>query len=155
MTFRYIGSKSRLIDQIAVHMGQPTEGAFFVDAFCGTGVVAEAAAERGWNVRINDHLHSAVISAGARLISRKQAAFKKLGGYQKAMKKLNAANPMEGFIWRAYSPASFDTCGLERRYFTEQNAARIDGMRAQVVKSRPTMTPPPRSRKVLYPLENS
>ena len=69
MTFRYIGSKSRLIDQIKAHIGYPKPGAFFVDGFCGTGVVAEAAAGLGWNVRINDNLRSAVISAGARLIS--------------------------------------------------------------------------------------
>lgn len=132
MTFRYIGSKSRLIDQIAAYMGHPKEGAFFVDAFCGTGVVAEAAAQLGWNVRINDNLHSAVISAGARLISQKQAAFKKLGGYANAIAKLNAAKAVHGFMWSMYSPASFDSCGIERRYFTEENAGRIDAMRALI-----------------------
>lgn len=93
MTFRYIGSKSRLIDQITGYIGVPKQGAFFVDAFCGTGVVAEAAADLGWNVRINDSLHSAVISAWARLISAEQAAFKKLGGYTKAIATLNAVKP--------------------------------------------------------------
>lgn len=132
MTFRYIGSKSRLIDQITAYMGRPKQGAFFVDAFCGTGVVAEAAADLGWNIRINDSLHSAVISAGARLISSEQAAFRKLGGYAKAVTKLNAAKPKHGFIWREYSPASMDTCGFERRYFTQENAARIDAMRALI-----------------------
>lgn len=132
MTFRYIGSKARLIDQITGYMGHPKEDAFFVDAFCGTGVVAEAAAALGWNVRINDNLHSAVISAGARLTSQKQAAFKKLGGYGKAIAKLNAAEPKHGFMWREYSPASFDSCGVERRYFTQENAARIDAMRALI-----------------------
>ncbi|PCM45556.1 DNA adenine methylase [Marinobacter sp. ANT_B65] len=132
MTFRYLGSKSRLIDQITVYMPPPKEGAFFVDAFCGTGVVAEAAAALGWNVRINDNLYSAVISAGARLTSKKQAAFKKLGGYEKAIAKLNATEPKNGFIWREYSPASFDSCGIERRYFTQDNAARIDAMRSLI-----------------------
>lgn len=132
MIFRYIGSKSRLIDQIAAHIGYPKQGAFFVDAFCGTGVVAEAAANLGWSVRINDSLHSAVISAGARLISNEQAAFKKLGGYAKAIAKLNAAKPKYGFMWREYSPASIDTCGHERRYFTQENAALIDAMRALI-----------------------
>lgn len=134
MTFRYIGSKSRLIDQITTYMPPPKEGAFFVDAFCGTGVVAEAAAEMGWNVRINDSLYSAVISAGSRLISHKQAAFKKLGGYATAISKLNAAQPVHGFIWSMYSPASFDSCGIERRYFTEGNAARIDAMRRLIAE---------------------
>lgn len=132
MTFRYIGSKSRLIDQITAYVGRPQEGAFFVDAFCGTGVVAEAAAKLGWDVRINDHLHSAVISAGARLISEDQAVFKKLGGYNKTIANLNAAKPVRGFMWRTYSPASFDSCNIERRYFTEENAARIDAMRASI-----------------------
>ncbi|MDO3560692.1 DNA adenine methylase [Ralstonia pseudosolanacearum] len=132
MTFRYIGSKSRLVDQITGYIGHPKQGAFFVDAFCGTGVVAEAAADLGWNVRINDSLHSAVISAGARLISGEQAAFKKLGGYAKAIAKLNAEKPKHGFMWREYSPASVDTCGIERRYFTQENAARIDAMRALI-----------------------
>ncbi|WP_373321615.1 hypothetical protein, partial [Acetobacter fabarum] len=94
--------------------------------------MAEAAAELGWNVRINDSLRSAVISAGARLISADQAVFKKLGGYSKAIAKLNAAKPKHGFMWREYSPASMDTCGLERRYFTQDNAARIDAMRALI-----------------------
>lgn len=128
MTFRYIGSKSRLVEQIKCRIG-PQTGGFFVDAFCGTGVVAEAAAELGWSVRINDNLISAVISASARLISTKEAGFSKLGGYEKALTKLNAAPSIDGFVWRSYSPASLDFCGIERRYFTEANAGRIDAMR--------------------------
>jgi adenine-specific DNA-methyltransferase len=132
MTFRYIGSKSRLVDQIISYVGHPKKNDFFVDAFCGTGVVAEAAAALGWNVRINDTLHSAVISAGARLTSRKQAGFKKLGGYEEAIVKLKTVEPKRGFIWRQYSPASFDLCGIERRYFTQENATQIDAMRALI-----------------------
>ena len=132
MTFRYIGSKSRLIEQIVAYVPPPSKDAFFVDAFCGTGVVAEAASKLGWNVRINDNLHSAVISAGARLTSQDQASFKKLGGYAKAISYLNATEQMQGFIWKTYSPASFDSCGVERRYFTEENASRIDAMRTLI-----------------------
>lgn len=131
MTFRYIGSKSRLIEQIKYLIG-PKTGGFFVDAFCGTGVVAEAAADLGWHVRINDNLSSAVISAGARLISSREAKFKKLGGYAKAIDKLNQAKAINGFMWRSYSPASSEACGIERRYFTENNAGRIDAMRALI-----------------------
>lgn len=131
MSFRYIGSKSRIVDQIKARIG-PSTGGFFVDAFCGTGVVAEAAANLGWPVRINDNLSSAVISASARLISAKEANFKKLGGYAQAIDKLNQAEAIEGFIWRSYSPASFEACGIERRYFKEENAGRIDAMRALI-----------------------
>jgi adenine-specific DNA-methyltransferase len=131
MSFRYIGSKSRIVDQIKTRIGSST-GGFFVDAFCGTGVVAEAASDLGWPVRINDNLSSAVISAGARLISIQEAKFKRLGGYAKAIDQLNQAEAIEGFIWRSYSPASLEYCGIERRYFTESNAGRIDAIRALI-----------------------
>lgn len=131
MTFRYIGSKARLVEQIKAHIG-PYRGGRFVDAFCGTGVVAEAAAEFGWPVRINDHLTSATISAVARLISRKEARFSRIGGYEEAIRRLNATRPVKGFMWREYSPASKNFCGIERRYFTEENASRIDAIRAQI-----------------------
>lgn len=134
MTLRYIGSKARLVDQIIAHIPPPRKGAFFIDAFCGTGVVAEAAATLGWNIRINDSLHSAVITAEAKLISIEQAAFKRLGGYSKAVAKLNATKPIHGFMWREYSPASSKFCGIERRYFTEENAASIDAMRALIAR---------------------
>jgi hypothetical protein len=45
MSVRYIGSKARLIDAIIPMVGKPgRRSGAFVDAFCGTGVVAEAAA---------------------------------------------------------------------------------------------------------------
>lgn len=129
MTFRYIGSKARLIEQIANQIGPPSGDVFFVDAFCGTGVVAEAAAMMGWPVRVNDNLVSAVISAEARLVSKHEALFENLGGYSGAIEKLNRAEPVQGFMWKTYSPASVDFCGIERRYFTEENAAKLDAMR--------------------------
>jgi adenine-specific DNA-methyltransferase len=55
-----------------------------------------------------------------------------LGGYEGAIRKLNTADPIKGFIWRSYSPASFDLAGVERRYFTEKNAERIDSIRTHI-----------------------
>lgn len=131
MSFRYIGSKARVADQIRDFIG-PHSGGEFVDAFCGTGVIAATAADLGWPIRINDSLSSAVITASARLISRKDARFSRLGGYAEALQQLNAIPPKEGFIWKSYSPASARFCGIERKYFTEQNAAKIDAVRFQI-----------------------
>jgi adenine-specific DNA-methyltransferase len=133
MTFRYIGSKARLVDQIRPFMGVPHNGAF-VDAFCGTGAVAEVAADLGWPVRINDSLASATISTAARLTCSQEARFTTLGGYESAIVALNSAVPLHGAIWREYSPASRDFSGFERRYFTEANAAKIDAMRALIAE---------------------
>src|SRR5262249_39467557 len=49
---------------------------------------------------------------------------------------LQLSKPVRGFIWREYSPASLKRLGLERRYFTETNAAKIDGVRAKIHKWR-------------------
>jgi adenine-specific DNA-methyltransferase len=135
MTFRYIGSKARVVEQIAEHVGYAKDG-FFVDVFCGTGAVAEIAADMGWPVRLNDHLASATTMAAARLLSAKEAQFKELGGYEAAIATLNRCPATQGFMWREYSPASFKKLGIERRYFSEENAARIDGLRAQIRKWR-------------------
>lgn len=131
MSFRYIGSKARLVDAILTHLGPPNGGSF-VDAFCGTGVVAEAAARRGWPVLLNDHLHSAVVMAAARLVTAEQAPFTGLGGYAGALATLNAVPRRKGFIWAEYSPGSAQRIGFERRYFTEHNAQKIDAIRAAI-----------------------
>jgi adenine-specific DNA-methyltransferase len=132
VTFRYIGSKARIVGDIVAHVGSPSGQGFFVDVFCGTGVVAEAAAHLGWSVRLNDHLFSAVTMAAARLVSDRQAQFRELGGYAKAIARLNRLKPVQGFIWREYSPATRSRLGMERRYFTEPNAGKIDAIRLAI-----------------------
>lgn len=132
MAVRYIGSKARLVDVLLGHIGAPSSRATFVEPFCGTGVVAEAAARLGWPVRINDTLRSAVVMATARLQTADRVPFESFGCYENALRKLNALPPLEGFMWREYSPVSRLYAGVERRYFSESNAARIDAIRRQV-----------------------
>lgn len=132
MTFRYIGSKARVVEEIFKRIGSPTDGSRFVDLFCGTGAVSEAAAALGWSVHLNDHLNSAVIMASARMTSRSAVPFRAIGGYEEAIRQLNTVLPRQGFIYREYSPASLARAGLERRYFTKENAAAIDGARSLI-----------------------
>lgn len=139
MSFRYIGSKARLVGAIAEHIGFAREkDGRFVDAFCGTGIVAQTAAKQGWSVWLNDHLVSAGIVAASRLISKKEVTFDYLGGYERAIALLNELPPVEGYFWREYSPASIETAGIERRYFTTSNAGRLDAMRMQIQEWRRT-----------------
>jgi adenine-specific DNA-methyltransferase len=133
MSFRYIGSKARVVNEIVAFLGPaPKNGGSFVDAFCGTGAVSEGAARAGWSIRLNDHLLSAVTMAHARLVSHHDAPFRSLGGYSKALERLNATKPVRGFLYREYSPASEKRTGVARMYFTEANAARIDGIRKRI-----------------------
>lgn len=133
MAIRYIGSKARLIDALRPFIGaRRRRDGFFVEPFCGTGVVAEEAARLGWPVRLNDSLASSVAMATARLISRQAARFRHLGGYAAAIGQLNHLPARRGFIWKEYSPASGREVGVERRYFTEANAGRIDAVRTRI-----------------------
>ncbi|MBZ0248098.1 MAG: DNA adenine methylase [Burkholderiales bacterium] len=135
MTFRYIGSKARITGALSAFIGAPGKSdGRFVDAFCGTGAVAEAAARLGWPVLLNDSLKSAVTMAAARLLARTSVPFSRLGGYQNAINALNTLAPIEGFMWREYSPASGRRGAFERRYFTEHNAGLLDAMRAQLAR---------------------
>lgn len=127
MGYRYIGSKARIANEIIKCLGASTaDDSYFIDAFSGTGIVASKAADLGWNIRINDMMMNAAIVSEAHLLSEEDVNFSALGGYGEAVKKLSAARK-EGFIWREYSPASALQVGIERRYFNEDNAQRIDG----------------------------
>lgn len=135
MCFRYIGSKARVVRAILERIGDP-DGGTFIDAFSGTGAVAQAASEVGWRVHVNDHLASAAMMSYARVLSSAQAGFEGTGGYRQAIADLNAAEPVAGFIWREYSPASAAHCGVARTYFTEHNAKKIDGVRGEIERLR-------------------
>lgn len=130
---RYIGSKARLAGNLAEHIGAPSHGRF-IDAFCGTGAVAEVASELGWSVVVNDMMNFAVALSSARLLTEAQTPFSALGGYGETVRLLNKLPPMSGFVTSQYSPRSLDVVGFERRYFTVENAARIDAIRAQIAR---------------------
>ena len=133
MAVRYIGSKTRVVDKIINIIGPSTDPeSYFVDAFAGTGAVAAAASEVGWSVRVNDNLYCATVLTAAQVTTSRQVPFSDLGGYEEAVRMLNTAKGLSGFIWQEYSPASTTQGGVERRYFTEDNAQRIDGMRQQI-----------------------
>ena len=127
MGYRYIGSKVRVADEIVKYVGQPvSENGFFIDAFSGTGIVASKAADLGWKIKINDMMLNAAIMSEAHLLSKADVPFLALGGYNTALDILKTKE-IEGFIWKEYSPASKELVGVERKYFTEKNARKIDG----------------------------
>lgn len=137
MGIRYLGSKARVVGDLAQLLAPPTSTRTqFVDAFAGTGSVASIAADLGWRVHVNDHLRCARVMSTARLLSRADAEFAAFGGYRNAISRLNGAAPLEGFMWREYSPASRGHAPRPRLYFTEANAAHLDGMRLQIAKWR-------------------
>ena len=136
MGYRYIGSKARIANEIIEYTKETAENidfcGFFIDAFSGTGVVAERATQIGWSVQVNDMMKNAVIMSEARLLSSVDVPFDYFGGYEEAIKALNGLPGEEGFIWKEYSPASKRFQLNERKYFTEGNAKKIDAISATI-----------------------
>ena len=130
MSVRYIGSKARVARAILELAGHAP--ARFVDAFSGTGAVSAVAAGRGWPVVINDSLACAVSMSVGAVLGRGNVPFKEVGGYESAIAALNGLPGTAGFIHAEYSPASLAHANVERRYFTEANAARLDAMRRHI-----------------------
>ncbi len=85
MGVRYIGSKARVADEI-LDLADPHRGGRFVDAFCGTGSVAAAAASRGWPVVLNDSLPSAVAMSIGATVGVGNVPFTALDGYVAAIR---------------------------------------------------------------------
>lgn len=130
---RYLGSKARIAGEILRVIGAATRAEdTFVDGFAGTGAVAREAACHGWSVRLNDHLLCSSIMAAGTLVSADEARFADFGGYAATLRLLNSCTPVRGFIWREYSPASQGVAPVTRTYFTEENAAFIDGVRRTI-----------------------
>lgn len=146
---RYIGSKSRVAAAILDLVGSPDPTSTFVDAFCGTGAVAAEAAERGWRVRLNDHLVAATCLAEAQAAPPTPSDFVGLGGYRDAIAHLESLPPTRGFIRAHYSPDSRERLGHERRYLTPDNAGRIDGIRGEIRTWREADWITPREERLL------
>lgn len=135
-SIRYIGSKARLTNWIMEIAGNPAKGCRFHDMFAGTGAVSEAAASNGWKVSANDFLLSAAMQTKARLLSREEAVFEKIGGYEIALEALNGLQPMEGFFFREYTDSGRNSTNQPRGYFSISNGKKIDAMREKISKWR-------------------
>lgn len=135
MGYRYLGSKARVVENIIQLVGSPRDyNGKFIDAFCGTGIVASRAADIGWNVHINDIMINALIMSESRLLSVKDVRFQQLGGYDSTIEFLNELNGQEGFITREYSPVHETDNNVSRKYFTIENAMKIDAITQMIHK---------------------
>ena len=130
---RYIGSKVRIADQILSIIGTPKKDSdVLIDLFSGTGIISRSALSRGWKVVANDYLYSSSLITKAQLLSKKDVSFKKLGSYEKVINFLNSLVPLKGYIYREYSPSGKSRSGHLRKYFTTENATRIDAARTEI-----------------------
>lgn len=154
MAIEYIGNKAQLIDRLwtAMRSHLPENSRSFADLFCGTASVSRFMRGQGFRVTANDSLLLCATFAEAALLTEIPPGFFGLAEagvlqmqpkrrYAELQRILNSLDPVHGFMFRTYSPASIDHgAGEARMYFTEENAARLDAMRRQIDQWRPYLT---------------
>lgn len=158
MSIEFLGNKGRLLsflrERISAHA---SPGGHFVDLFCGTASVSCAFRGDGLRVTANDQLALCATMAEARLLNHGTPRFDGLfaagevrprGGadrYDAVLAHLDSLPPKRGYAYRNYSPASLRVVGVERKYFSKRNAARIDAIRHQIAGWEKLLTPGERS----------
>ena len=139
----FLGSKRSLTNFLTRTIdGFSPQAGHVGDLFCGTASVSAALRARGWRVTANDNLRLCSTFAEAALLFPTSDPFAGLGGpkYETVLAELNALQGEPGFIHAHYSPAG------ERMYLTEENAARVDAVRARIRSWEPMLERGERAR---------
>ncbi len=161
MAIEYLGNKQQLLTFlvpriVAASREAGLEGAV-ADLFCGMGSVSGAFGEQGWRVHANDQLLLGATMAEAALFGAADSPFAGIAeeladapplgpkptgnAYERALAVLQGLEPERGFVWRHFSPASARFEEVERRYFSEDNAGRIDAIRGRIRAWQPRLRP--------------
>lgn len=125
---RYLGNKTRLLGFIdSVIAKYDIQGETFADLFAGTGSVGDHFKDR-YQIIANDLMYYSVVLAKAKLLNGKAPDFSNFKRkYQMSpfvyFNQARFTPAAEYFIYHNYTPVG------NRKYFIEQNAIRIDGIR--------------------------
>jgi len=148
---RFIGCKENLVDFIESYVKERSiNGSVFCDLFAGTGSVAKHFKKLGYKIISNDLLYFSYVLQKVYIQQNEYPKFTKLLRYLKInpveetlftseslnakeiIKYLNNLDGLEGFIFKNYSPEGTQGQTHVRKYFTGQNAKRIDAIREKI-----------------------
>lgn len=143
--YRYIGNKTKLlphiIERTAAMIG---EKGTVVDLMSGTGSVALEYRKRGYTVIAADMMTYSVHHLNTKLLLAEAPTFEGLyetgiidcapsDRYKAVLQYLNALPGVESFFFNEFSPDGTPSNGNEpRKYFTSENAMRIDAIREKI-----------------------
>ncbi len=149
----YLGNKRAISDRVVAAIEGGWGGASGIrvlDAFSGTAAVSAALRARGHRVLANDNLEVCAAWARAALLVSAHPPFAGVQAllgleegeapYAGVVAHLNDLPGAEGFAARNFSPASVESCGVERRYLTYENALLVDSIRAKIETWRPLLS---------------
>jgi adenine-specific DNA-methyltransferase len=139
---RYIGNKHKLIPFIREGLGTfGIAGATACDPFAGTASVARFLKDQGYAVTTSDIMSFSFALQWAYVVVDELPAFTRLrdavAGLARdplaaTIRHLNGLGPRREFIYEHFCPEGHASAEHERRYFTPENAARIDAVRRRI-----------------------
>jgi adenine-specific DNA-methyltransferase len=142
--FRYIGNKTRLLPVILEEIGiRVPPGSTVVDLMAGTGCVSLALRKNGYRVIASDIMTYSKHHLVTQLLLKSPPAFFSLtlevtpcsseSTYDAVLRYLNELSPKKGYFYQEFSPEGTPANGSQsRKYFTTDNAMRIDAIRDKV-----------------------
>ena len=152
MGFRYIGTKTRIVDEILAKISEIVDtGARIVDLMCRIGAVPAALRKQGYRVTANDLMtysyhHARVILLFTELptfanahefINRfyldEEKELFPLTPYERLLRALNNVPLEKGYFWKEFSVEGEPrNAQRPRNYFSPENAAKIDAFRGWI-----------------------
>ena len=134
-TMRYLGNKTDLLnfiyDTVFKYINDNKVKPTICDGFGGTGSVTQYFNFKNFNVISNDiNNYSYKLCYSRNCITKKDITFELMSSNINEILKLLNMCKNKGFIYYNYSPNP--DLEYERKYFTNENAERIDGIRVQI-----------------------
>lgn len=154
MGYRYIGAKTKIkleiIRKIKSIIG---DKGTVVDMMCGTGAISAELRKNGYSVIAVDLMSQSYHHTRVQLLLKNNPPFKHISkylsknisqnllntksNYEAVIQTFNNIKPIKGYFWREFSPEGIPKNGsLPRKYFTSENAQKIDAVRELIKKMR-------------------
>lgn len=161
MGYRYIGSKDKLSDIIISEIRRINNKAeTVIDLMAGTGLMSLALRQNNFKVVANDVMTYSYHHLSLHLLLNKAPNFNNItsiiknnnvvekNNYELILNHLNNIKPIKGYFFNEFSPEGNPINATKvRKYFTAENAAKIDGIRKEIKKLK--------KRKLITELEHS
>lgn len=144
---RYIGNKENILDRIHhILTENGVTGTSFFDFFSGTTNVARYFKKQGYKVFSSDLMYLSYCLQKAYIENNDEPLFEKLLStlpeiqcsslfatpLEKVVTFLNSITPVEGFIYKNYTPDGTIELERPRMYFSSANGKMIDAIRMQI-----------------------
>ena len=139
---RYVGCKRRLLPFIhKAILNHQIEGQTFCDLFAGTATVGKYFKQHGYKIISNDLLYVSYVMQKVKIEINVMPSFEKLAKHlglafnsqnqyaQAVIDYLNALKGIEGFVYQNYSLGGTQHQTIQRLYYSDENAKKIDAIR--------------------------